>query len=245
MVATKASPGAPSRPRHPALPALVDGLDLSPTALESRPDAEAVRPLAQLLANAEYWLSFDLASFEPMLARCPSPLRELGVAVLLKFNDDVGGRLHNADVERAETEIAADLPDDLRAGVQSGLRSLAAAVRCRDAREARIAEGYKPYTKDAGMNVAALRAMGTARIEIEGVDDRDKAPVVRVGEPVTLRAFDERGRPAAAPEIESGVGAELLVRDADGARTVVWQTPGAYRLRVPGKAAGDRKILAR
>lgn len=245
MTPRPAPGGAAPRPAHPSIPALVEGAELSAGALAQRPDAQALADFAKMMANAEYWLSFDLASFEPLLARCPSPLRELGVAVLLRFSEDVGGALELQDILRAREGLQATLPMDLWPGVEAGLDTLARAVKARDAQIGWTTDGFVPHMKDGGMNLHTLRAMGSARIAVAGADDKDKLPHVPVGAPVEVHAADERGRPLDPPEVESLLGAEVLVRDADKRREVVFLIPGEYHLRVPTKATGDRKLVAR
>src|SRR5205814_9321811 len=112
---------APARPSHPIMRETVGGLELSVASLARREDANKIKPFAQMLANAEYWLSFDMASFEPLLAKSPSPLRELGVAVALKFGEGMDGGLSLADVERAREAIATKLTGDLKSGIELGL----------------------------------------------------------------------------------------------------------------------------
>src|SRR5688572_5213357 len=122
----------PIRTQHPSMPDLVGGVDLSTSALEKRED---VAEFARMLANAEYWLSFDMASFEPLLEKSPSPLRELGVAVLLRFSEQMLGELTLADLEEAKKIVIPGLTTDLQPGVEHGLDTLVRAVRTRDTLE--------------------------------------------------------------------------------------------------------------
>src|SRR5690348_4666860 len=100
-----------------------------------------------MIANAEYWLSFDLAAFEPLLAKCPSPLREFGVAVALRFGDGVDGMLDANDLARAkETVLEGELTDALRAGLTSAFETLDRAVKTRDRLSEIEAAGFRRYT---------------------------------------------------------------------------------------------------
>jgi hypothetical protein len=171
-------------------------------------------------------------------------LRELGVAVLLRFSEQMLGELTIADLEEAKKVVVPSLTVDFQLGVEHGLDTLARAVKTRDALEALKAEGFNEYSGGKGTSVHALRAAGSSTILIDGKSPSEKRPAVELGKPVVLRATDERGRPLDPPEIESRISAPLLVRDADGQRTVVFFVPGEYHLRVPTKATGDRKIVA-
>lgn len=236
----------PGRPAHPAQRELVGGVDLSVPALAKRPDAKSLELLSQMLSNAEYWLSFDVAAFEPLLAKSPTPLRELGVAVALRFGDVLDGSLTRADLGRARETLVPKLPSDLRPGVELGLTSLERAVEARD----RVAElerdGFKRYVATQSLSVHALRAMGRSSITIAGHKDDEKKVEVRFGELLRLTSFDERGRPLSPPEVESHVEAPLWFRDEKepNQRTIFLVVPGEYFVRVPGRATGDRKLIA-
>ena len=88
--------------------------------------------------------------------------------------------------------------------------------------------------------------MGRTIYQVFDVIDREARVHLEVGRPVLLTSSDERGRPLVAPDIESRLGAPLLTKDeAEGQRrTAIFLVPGEYLLRVPGRAAGDRKIVA-
>ena len=240
----------PSRPpqkaSHPAVPELVRGLNLGAAALRARPDADRARTLIEVLANAEYWLSFDLASFEPILALCPSPLRELGVGVALRFGEGVDGTLAAGDLERARAAILAGLPEDLAAGVGDGLDTLGRAIAARDAVPALLADGFEVYAPSAGLSVHALRAMGRAKIEVGGGTEKKALVEAPVGARLTLAGTDERGKPIEAPEVESRLRPPIYTRPTEGnTRSIVLVVPGRYQIRVPGRAEGDRVLIAR
>jgi hypothetical protein len=234
----------PIRTQHPSIPDLVGGIELSASAIERRDDATALTDFARMLANAEYWLSFDMASFEPLLEKSPSPLRELGVAVLLRFSEQMIGELTIEDLEEAKKVVVPRLTVDLQPGVEHGLETLVRAVKTRDALEKLKADGFVEYSGGKGTSVHALRAAGSSQITIDGQSPKEKRPTVELGKPVRLAATDERGRTLDPPEIESRISAPVLVRDANGERTAVFFVPGEYHLRVPTKATGDRKIIA-
>jgi hypothetical protein len=233
----------PVRTQHPSLPDLVGGIELSASAIEKREDA-ALTDFARMMANAEYWLSFDMANFEPLLEKSPSPLRELGVAVLLRFSEQMLGELTVADLEEAKKVVVPGLTTDLQPGVEHGLDTLVRAVRTRDMLDALKAEGFSEYAGGKGTSVHALRAAGISNISIDGKTPSEKRPHIELGRPIKLRATDERGRALDPPEVESRISAPVFVRDAGGERTVIFFVPGEYQLRVPGKASGDRKIVA-
>lgn len=237
---------APGRNTHPVMLQLVGGIELNHTHLKGRPDANTLGAFAQMLANAEYWLSFDLAAFEPLLAKSPSPLRELGVAVTLRFGEGLGGELSLAELERAREILCTKLAEDLRAGVETGLRTLERAVRARELVSELEGTGFRRYQASQALSVHALRAMGRSSIRIDGVKDETKRPEVQIGEQLVLSAVDERGRPLPPPEVESPLDAPLYARDDKeaGKRTIVLLVPGEYGVRVPGRATGERKLIA-
>lgn len=266
---------APAGPRraHPEFPELAGGLRLSAEALRRRDDAKKMDTFVQMLANAEYWLSFELHAFEPVLVTAPSPLRELGVAVALKFGEHMDGRLAASDVDSARQFLLRRIAPDLRPGVTQALDRLRAMVEIRDRQTALANEGFVIYQPEPALSVHALRVMGRATIVVDGNPDADKVLELKVGEPVRLAATDEKGRPLDPPEIETDTGAPLLVRTGDKAtglderterdvtahrsdrspstdrapvaRDVVFMVPGAYRLRVRGRASGDKKVIVR
>ncbi len=233
-----------ARRGHPKMLELTNGLDLSAGALRARADAHKMGVFLQMLDNAEYWLSFDLHSFEPALATAPSPLRELGVAVALKFGEGLDGRLTTVDLKSAQSYLPRRIAPDLRPGVLDALVRLQTMVDVRDRRDDLIADGFSPYRPEPALSVHALRVMGAATILIDG--QRDPAPTVKlpVGVPVSLSAVDDKNRPLGPPEIESDTHAPLLIRPHADAREVVFMVPGGYRLRVRGRAAGDKKVIA-
>ncbi len=229
---------------HPTAPELVGGLDLSSRALRG---GEA-RRVAELLDTADYWLSFELASFEAILARAPSPLRELGVGIVLRYGEGLDGRLAADDLERARADLVVGLSAELAAGVSAGVDTLGRAVAAR-ARIAELeAEGYVRYAPTSGLSIHGLRAGGTAHILVdERKAERDVG--LALGQPQALKATDDRGRVLAPPEIESETGAPIWARPlpekGGDSRTVVVVVPGRYRVRVPGRAEAVRTLLAR
>jgi hypothetical protein len=229
---------AQQRPAHPVMRELLGGLDLA--ALMKAGEQGA---FGKMLANAEYWLSFDVASFEALLSKCPSPLRELGVAIALRFSDRMGGELTLSDLGEAQKVLMAEAAEPLQKGLSEGFLALRRAVEARDRIPELEAQGYKTYAQTAGMSVTALRAMGKAIIEIEGQSESGRVDVV-VGQPLVVKALDERKRPIAPPEVESRLGAPLLYKDDEPTRTYVFLVPGEYLLRVPSKASGERKLTA-
>lgn len=227
-----------SRRPHPIMQELVGGLDLS----SSGPASDTLK---KMLSNAEYWLSFDVANFETLLAKSPSPLRELGVAIALRFSERVNGELTSEDIGRARDELLEELTQEVRSGIAEGLGVLERAVGVRDRIPELHANGYVSYEPTSGLSVHELRAMGKSVITIEGANQDEKVSV-EIGEPLVLSATDDRGRPLPPPEIDSRIGAPMLVKDDAEAnrRSVVFLVPGEYVLRVPGRASGARKVLA-
>jgi hypothetical protein len=227
------------------MPQLVGGVELSSAVLTKREDS-SVNAIAQMLANAEYWLSFDLAAFEPILAKSPSPLRELGVAIALRFSEGLDGGLSLDDLARARETLAARLAEDLKKGIEEGLSTLERAVRARESISELESEGFRRYQVTQARTVQAIRAMGRSNVHVEGHPDGDKKVDVRVGDKIVLRATDEKGRPLPPPEVESHLDAPLFAKDDKdaNARTIVLLVPGEYLVRVPGRATGDRKLIA-
>lgn len=240
----RAMGSGPARPvTQVPVPELVGGLELAVESLRATP---ATAPLAALLDNARYWLSFDLARFEPSLAGMPAPLRELAVGIVLRFGETLDGRLTLGDLERFRGELVAALPAELGPGLGAAADTLARTVTARDATEARLAEGFAAYAPATALSVHALRASGRSTIDLDGDRGGRGETTVEVGRVLRLSATDERGRPLEPPEVE-GPGL-VLVREAPGvpgARDVILNVPGRYRLRVPGRAEGNRRVLAR
>ena len=236
-------PSTAPRRAHPELPELAGGLRLSVESLRQRQDASKLEGFIQMLANAEYWLSFELHDFEPVLATAPSPLRELGVAIALKFSDEVDGGLRSDDVMRAQQFLIRRVAPDMRPGLSEALDRLQAVVQTRDRQPTWSNEGFTPYKPEPALSVHALRARGQATIIVDGDSEAPDRLEFAIGQMVRLSSVDEKGRGLSPPEIETDTGAPLLVRKADGARDVVFTVPGRYRLRVPGRASGDKKAL--
>ncbi|MCC7381861.1 MAG: hypothetical protein IT384_08535 [Deltaproteobacteria bacterium] len=237
---------AAEKRKHPALPDLVLGHDLSHAALLARDDSAALGALIELLQNAEYWLSFELSSFEPLLSRCPSPLRELGVGIELRFGEGVDGHLSSEDLSEARRQLLPSLPADLGRAIGSGIEALEHAVAARDRLPDLEALGFASYQPASGLSVHGLRAGGRATILGDGEALRGDA-VLPIGKPVVLTATDDRDKPLAPPEVENDLSPPLLAKNGaeDGEREVVFLVPGRYRLRVPGRAEGVKTVLVR
>ena len=247
MVITDGFRASGRRDAHPALPELVGGLDLTSEALRNRADQAALTPLMDLLANAEYWLSFDVGTFQPLLRKTPSPLRELGVGIALRFGENVEGRLSSSDLHSARSRLVEPLPDDLKQALALGLDVLERALSARDAGSDWEQKGFVPYSPKKNLSVHALMAGGKGQIRADGeVLKKSQKLRVPIGHPVELAAFDDRGKPADAPEIEAQTEGSVLARDGKEShlREVVLLVPGAYRIRVPGKLEGDGFLLA-
>jgi len=227
---------------HPTVPELVLGADLSSRALKAR----GTTALADVMTNGEYWLSFELSSFEPMLARAPSPLRELGVGLVLRYGEGMDGRLDEGDLAKARAELAQDLPPDLQGALAAGLAALESGLRAREAILVLEGGGFSRCAASTALSVNSLRAGGTANIHAA---DRllVKDVELSLGVPHALRATDDRGRALSAPEIESETGAPIWAKpvDKNEARQIVLVVPGRYRLRVPGRAEAVVSVLAR
>ncbi len=238
-------PASSLRRSHPELPELAGGLQLSAERLRRRPDASKMEAFVQMLENAEYWLSFDLHAFEPVLTTAPSPLRELGVGVALKFSDRIDGQLDRSDVAFAEKFLIRRIAPDLRPGVTEALDLLGRTVQTRDRQESLCAEGFAIYAPEAALSVHALRARGRATIIVDGEVELPKLVEVTIGRPTRLSSVDDKGRVLDPPEVETDTGAPVLVRPQNGARDVIFMVPGNYRLRVPSRASGDLRVLVR
>lgn len=221
----------------------LEGLEpLTLERLEGR-EEPGTRALALLLRNARYWLIFEVASFEPLLRHTPAPLLELGVGLLLRYGEDPAGRLELRDIEAARLELA-ELPPDLAAPLERALGLLARGVITRDALPSREREGFRAVRGSAGVSAFALRAAGSAAIEVAG-HPRQGRLEVELGEPLLISATDERGRPLPPPEVSSKLGAPVWLDDLDArSRRVLLAVPGTYTLQVPGRAGGSRTLLA-
>ena len=232
-----------ARRGHPKMLELANGLDLSAGALRTRADAHKMVAFLQMLDNAAYWLSFDLHPFEPALLAAPSPLRELGVAVALRFGEGMDGRLTATDLRTAQSFLLRRIAPDLRPGVTEALARLRAMTEVRDRQADLIADGFEPYRPEPALSVHALRVMGAATILVDGQRATDPTATLPLGVPVALSATDDKGRSLDPPEIESDTDAPLLVRPHADGREVVFMVPGRYRLRVRERAAGDKKVV--
>jgi hypothetical protein len=255
--------------KHPEAPELVGGEALRASQLKARPDASQIASFIELIANAEYWLSFELSSFEPLLARSPSPFRELGVGIALRFGEGVDGSVLARDVAAAKEALVPSLPEPLRSGVSTGLETLERAIAARDGIAALERQGFEPYAPSTALSVHALMAMGKARIEVQGAEslaapEAESAPATeagrrrsagfapaasglqaRIGTVLELRAEDDKKKPLEPPEIETELGAPVFAKRSGDTRSAVFVVPGKYRLRVPGRAEGSRWLLVR
>ncbi len=228
--------------RHPEARELLGGADLSTKALIDR---QAAGPLVEMLSNAEYWLSFELSSFEPLLVRAPSPLRELGVGIALRFGEGIDGQLNLGDLALARDFLKTAAPPELEAGLASGLASLERAVSTREKLAEFETQGFVRYAPGQALSVHGLRAGGSAEIAVDGVP-LGKETQLALGVPVVISATDEKKRSLAPPEIESELMAPIWAKplpDKADSRTVLFLVPGRYRLRVPGRAEGGRSVL--
>lgn len=227
---------------------LLGGVDLSSEALRTRDDAEGLAPLIGLLDNAEYWLSFELAPFEPLLAYTPSPLRELAVGLTLRFGESIDGRLHEDEIHGFSASILGALPADVAGPLEQGIESLRRAVAARERTEEILSSGFAEYRPPQALSVHALLAKSKALLRVDGKPLSKKSPIeVEIGRPVVISAADESGKALESPTVESELNAPVLARrdDPAGTRTVLFQIPGRYRVRVPGRLEGDGVLLAR
>jgi hypothetical protein len=235
---------ATSYVRHPSMPELVRGLDLSPGGLELYQKTPGMGLLGQMMANATYWLSFHVERFETWLVACPSPLRELGIAALLRFGERVDGSLDDDALSRMETELIPRLEGEVQDGVQVGIRHLRRILETQAEMPQWIAEGYRESRAARALSVESLRQPATARIVVSRGQTVLEDPLkAQVGEALILEAFDERSRPVRHPEVEHIADAPVLIQDpSEDQRRVRFLVPGTYALRVPGRSLGERKI---
>ncbi|MBI2377464.1 MAG: hypothetical protein HYV07_25915 [Deltaproteobacteria bacterium] len=235
-----------TRGPHPTLTSLPGGALLSAQALEARPEARSLGDLIAVLRNAEYWINFDLSTFEPLMSKSPSPLRELAVGIVLRFGEGIDGALSHDDLARARGALLGGLPADLEGAVKAGLDTLERAVSVREALEALKSEGFAVLRPKTTLSVHGLMSnVGRARLLLDGAPLTSTELSVELGRLVRIDALDERGRPTDRPELENELSAAILFRDeAPGSRTFVLTTPGLYRVRVPGRVEGDRRIIA-
>ncbi|MEO1336933.1 MAG: hypothetical protein AAFV29_14900, partial [Myxococcota bacterium] len=175
----------------------------------------------------------------------PSPLRELGVAVALKFGEGIDGRLTAKDIASAKNYLPRRIAPDLRPGVVEALNRLDAIVQLRDRETQLAAEGFEVYRPEPALSVHSLRAMGHAIIRIDDDAERPQTVDLELGRIIRLSAHNEKGRALPPPEIETDTGAPLWVRTANGTRDVIFLVPGIYRLRVRDRASGDKKLIVR
>ncbi|MBI4821944.1 MAG: hypothetical protein HY791_37145 [Deltaproteobacteria bacterium] len=235
-----------TRAAHPSLPNIL-GTSLTVRALEERADAAKLADLLGLLRNAEYWINFDLSPFEHLLLRSPSPLRELGVGVVLRFGEGLDGRIMPLDIERARASLLEGLAPDLANAVSLGLATLSRAVQVRDSIEDLRREGFAQLKPKTTLSVHGLMAgAGRARLSVDGQTLAAPEWSIEVGKKFSVGATDERGRPTDRAELENDLSATILFRDEEtpGVRTFVLTVPGIYRARVPGRVEGDRRLIA-
>ena len=220
-------------------------VDLSAKALASRPDAGELMALIQMMENADYWLSFEVADFEPLLTLSPAPLRALGVAIALRYAEEIEGKLMQSDLTRVREDILRDLPEDLAAGMSAAVDILERAVTVRDRVPELEAAGFQRSEARVVLNANIIQAMGRADIRIEGQPDEALRVEAPIGQPLVVSATDERGRPIDPPIIESATQPPVWMRDEDQTRSIVLMVPGPYTLRVAFKAEGARRVVAR
>jgi hypothetical protein len=232
----------PGRPATEASAPLLEGAPRFDAAALAARREPPCRALAQLLRNAQYWLSFQVARFEPLLRFAPSPLVEVGVGVLLRFGESPSGHLEPRDLEAARAAFS-DLPPDVAGPFSEALGVLERGVGARERLPALEGEGFRPTQKRGGVSAFALRAAGRAVIAVGGHAGSGRVEVP-LGTPLTVTATDERARPLPPPEISSSTGAPVWRDGADPPR-ILLLVPGDYTAQVPGRASGARRLLAR
>ena len=221
-------------------------VDLSLKTLASRPDLSRLTSLLKMMENADYWLSFELARFESFLMLSPSPIRELGVGLALRFAEQIEGQLSREDLRTARSEVLADdLPGDIAEGVSTVIDILERAVTVRDQAAELESEGFVQSEARPVLSPGILQAMGRATVHVEGQPDNVSPIYVPLGSELIVSATDEKGRPIEPPVIENAMGPPVWMRTEDRRRWIVIAVPGMYALRSPFKAEGARKVIAR
>ena len=238
---------APDRRTNVTLPELLGGLTLTRQSLEQRNEEGAVSNLLELISNAEYWLSYETDNFDPNLMYCPSPLRELGVGITLRFGHSLEGLLTLEDIESCREELMSTLPTDLHEGFQSGLDTLTRVVTVRSQIPTFVDKGYRRYEESKKLSIHALRASGRATIKLNGKHVTSQQSTFLLGEPIQISAVDASNRSIDLPEISNRSGSPIFSKDAfDGEwRECIFTVPGLYRVSVPSRAEGGHKLLIR
>jgi hypothetical protein len=247
------------RRNHPVLPALVGDLDLSLAQLAAHPEAKRLQSLIELLTNAEYWLSYEPDAFDQAVLKSPSPLRELGIGIALKFGHSVGGELARCDLEICRTQLSQELPPEFFEGIEQGIMSLIRLVEINTQLDEITDEGYRVYEFTNTLSVHALRASGRATIKLDGRFVTGTQSDVKIGQSIKLSALDENARPIKLPEINDKVGGSIYARDHlldrrasldplaaspdQEYREYIFTVPGLYRVSVPSCAEGGLKLF--
>ncbi|MEE2901241.1 MAG: hypothetical protein VYC39_02880 [Myxococcota bacterium] len=237
----------PDRRINVSLPELLDGLTLTRQSLEQRNENGAVSSLLELISNAEYWLSYETDNFDPNLMYCPSPLRELGVGITLRFGHSLEGLLAIEDIESCREEIMSTLPQDFHEGFQNGLDTLTRVVEVRAQVPSLEEQGYRRYEESKKLSIHALRASGRATIKLNGRHVTSQKSTFLVGESIRISAVDSQNRPIDLPEVSNRTGSPILSKDSlDGdSRECIFTIPGIYRVSVPSRAEGGHKLFIR
>ena len=215
---------------------------LSPENLNRFAD-EASEQLRQILNNAAYWVAFDMAQFEPLLAYAPPVVRDLGVGVLLAFGEHPAGYLELRDLAAARSALQS-LPEELSTALHAGVTTLHRAVSTRDRLPNKELERFREVQSKGGLAAFTLQSSSTAVISVQGHPAKGKLKV-ELGVPVRVSATDERGRSLPPPDVENALGAPFWRADSsDGGRDILLAIPGTYILQVPGHSGGARTLVA-
>lgn len=235
----------PTRTKHQTLPELVNGLDLSRSALLKIEDQSNVATLVEILTNAEYWLSYEPESFDHELMLCPSPLRELGIGIALRFGHSLNGDLTEQDIEQCRQLLSPELSNEMADGVERALQTLKRVVEIRQVSDTYRDQGYQLYEESKTLSVHALRASGRATIKLDGRMVSSSNTPIMIGQAVKIAALDEKGRPLSLPEIFNSNKAPIYYRDSpeQDYRECIFAVPGMYRVSVPTRPEGGHKLL--
>jgi len=233
------------RRSHPNLPELVGGLDLSRNKLAEHPDESQIGTLMELLTNAEYWLSYEPEAFDNAVLKTPSPLRELGIGIGLRFGQSLDGELAEPDIEACRQQLAKELPPELFKGIERGLHTLSRVIKIRNKLSTFTEQGYRIYEATNTLSVHALRASGRATIKIDGRMVASSQTDIKIGQSIKLAALDENARALSLPEINDKMGGSIYVRDdaQKEFREFIFTVPGLYRVTVPSRSEGGHKLF--
>ena len=236
-----------NRRSNVSLPELVGGLSLTRQSLEQRNEDGALSNLLELISNAEYWLSYETDNFDPNLMYCPSPLRELGVGITLRFGHSLEGLLAIEDIESCRDELMTQLPTDFQEGFNTGLETLTRVVNTSKKTHDFEEQGFRRYEESKKLSVHALRASGRATIKLNGKHVTSQQSSFLVGEPIKISAVDSSNRPIDLPELSNRAGAPIFSKDSiDGEwRECIFTVPGMYRVSVPSRAESGHKLFIR